>query len=84
MELNIHKSVLHRYNPSNKALLLINTVSGNKQGFSKRYINGADQAKTLYAKIGYPSVKYFRWIVQIQQIVDCPVTVQDIDIAHSI
>ena len=33
--------------------------------------------KLLYAKLGYPSVKYFRWIVQSRQIIDCPVTVQD-------
>ena len=49
-----------------------------------RQINGTEQAKTLYAKLGYPSVKYYRWIVQIQQIIYCPVMVQDIEIVHTI
>ena len=30
MEFNMHKSVLHCYNPTNKAVVLINTVSENK------------------------------------------------------
>ena len=46
--------------------------------------DSAERAKPLYSKLRYSSVKYFRWIVQIQQIVDCPVAVQDIDIVHKI
>ena len=38
----------------------------------------------MYAKIGYPEVKDARWIVQSQQIIDFPVTVQGIDISHEI
>ena len=38
----------------------------------------------MYAKLGYPSVKYFKWIVQRQKIVDCTVMFQDMDIAHAI
>ena len=84
MEFKIHESEIHCYNPTDKAVLLIHNVSGNKQGFLKRHINGAEQAKNMYAKLGYPSGKYFRWIVQIRQIIDCHVTVQDIYIVHAI
>ena len=84
MEFKIHESVIHCYNPTDRAVVLINTVSVNKQWFSNRHINSAEQAKTFYSKLGYSSVKYFRWIVQIQQNVDCPVAVQDIDILHKI
>ena len=80
----MHESGIHFYNPNDNAVVLINTVSKNKQVFSKRQINGTEQSKTLYAKLGYPSVKYFRWIVQSQKLIDCPVVVQDIDIAHTI
>ena len=62
MEFKMHESGIHCCDPTDKALLLIDTVSGNKKGFSKRKINGAEQTKTLYAKLGYPSVKDFRWI----------------------
>ena len=60
MEFNMHEFLLHFYNPTDNSVVLINTISGNKQLFSNRKINGADQAKTLYAKLGYSSVKYFR------------------------
>ena len=65
-------------------MLLINTVSGNNQGFYEIKINGAEQTETLYYKLGYTSVKNFRWIVQSRKIIDCPVTVQDIEIANAI
>ena len=53
MELNIHESGLHCYNPTDKAVVLINTVSRSKQEFSNRQIKGAEQAKPLYTKLGY-------------------------------
>ena len=59
-------------------------ISGNKQGFTKRKINSTEKAKYLYDKLGYPSVKDFRWIFQSQKIIDCPVTVQDINIVNKI
>ena len=57
---NMHESGLHCYNLTNNTALLRNTISKNKQGFPKREINGTEQAKNLYAKLGYPSVKDFR------------------------
>ena len=80
----MHEYVLHFYNPTDQALVLINYVSRNKQIFSKKTINGAEQAQTLDAKLGYPSVKNFIWIVKRQQIVDYTVTVQYIYIVHAI
>ena len=67
MEFNMHASGLHCYNTTDKAVVLINTVHRNRQGFSKRKINDAEQAKTLYSKLGYPSVKYFRWIFKARK-----------------
>ena len=84
MKSKMPESLLHCYNLIDKTVLLINDVSGNKQGFLKRKINGVEQAKHLHATLMYPSVKYIMWIVQIHQIVDFPVTVQDIDIIHTI
>ena len=84
MKFKMHEYGIHFYNPTDKVMVTTTTVSENKQGFSKRQINGAEQAKTLYSKLGYPSVKYFRQIFQNKQIICCPVTVQDIDILHAI
>ena len=77
----MHEYGIYCYNPTDKAVLLMNTVSVKNQGFYKRKINGVEQPKTLYAKLGYPSVKDFRVDFSNPKIVDCPVTVQDIDIA---
>ena len=68
----MHGSGLHCYNTTDKVMVLKNTISGNMQGFYKRKINGAKQEKTLYEKLGYPPVKYFRWVFQSQKIIDCP------------
>ena len=72
------------YDRTDKLMVLINTVSENKQLFSKRQINGVEQSKTLYANFGYPSVKCFRQIFQSQKIIYCPVIVQDIYISYTI
>jgi hypothetical protein len=65
-------------------LLFVETVSGNKQGFMKRQIKGADAAWALYATLSYPSLKDYKWVIRSNQIKDCPVTVQGVDVAHTI
>jgi hypothetical protein len=48
MEFRMHKCGLHYYDPRNeKHLALVNTVSENKEGFTKRQIKGAELAQTL-------------------------------------
>jgi hypothetical protein len=36
----------------------------------------------LCAKLGCPSVKDFKWVIQSNQIKDCPATVQDVETSH--
>jgi ribosomal protein S4E len=48
MELCMHKCGLHYYDPRNeKYLAFVNTVSENKEGFTKRHIKSAELARTL-------------------------------------
>ena len=84
MHFKMHPSGLHYYDPCDTAVIMVSTVEGNKQGFTKRQIKGAEQARALYAKLGYPSIRDFKWVVQSNQIKDCPVTPQDIQVAHQI
>jgi hypothetical protein len=85
MEFKMHKSGLHYFNPKDADLTFnINTVPDNKKGFTKRQVKGAEQARTLYATLGYSSIKDFKWVIQSNQIKDCPVTVQDVTTAHNI
>lgn len=79
-----HASGFHYFDLSDEQFTFVETVSDNKRGFSKRQIKGAETAWSLYAKLGYPSVKDFRWVVWINQIKDYPVMAQDIDVAHKI
>ena len=84
MEFRQHETGLHYYQPDEENFAFISTVDNNKLGYTKQQLKGAELAKQLYATLGYPSVKDFRWMVQSNQIKDCPVTVQDIESAHKI
>jgi hypothetical protein len=85
MEFRMHKCGLHYYDPRNKNhLAFVNTVSESKEGFTKMQIKGAEIARTLYKTLSYPSMKDFKWAIRSNQIKDCPVTVQDIDMALKI
>ena len=57
MEFRMHKSGLHYYDLCNKSFAFINTVSGKKEGYTQRYIKITEVARTLYAKLCYPSWK---------------------------
>jgi len=89
MLFKMHVSGLHYYEPFNskgpvRGLTLFNNVSENKEGFTKRQIARAEVAKTLYSTLCYPSVKDFKWVIRSNQIKDCPVTVEDVDVATKI
>jgi hypothetical protein len=85
MEFRMHESGFHYYDPRKEAhLTFINTVSENKEGFTQRQIKGEDLARNLYKTLSYPSMNDFKWVIQINQIKDCPVTVQYIDMARTI
>jgi hypothetical protein len=84
MEFWMHESGLHYYDPHNDEFTFVNTVSGNKKGFTQRQIKGAEVTQTLYATLSYPSWKDFKWVISSNQIKDCPVTVQDVDVGLKI
>jgi len=78
MEFKMHSRGLHYYEPTKQDFTFINTVGKNKKAFSKRQLKGAELARTLYMTLGCPSAKDFKWVIQSNQIKDCPVTVQDV------
>ena len=75
MEFRMHKIRLHYYDLRRRFFAFINTVSGNKEGYTKRQVKVAEVAMTLYAKLCYPSWKDFKWVIRSNQTKDCPVTV---------
>jgi hypothetical protein len=85
MEFRMHKCGLHYYDPRNERhFCFLITVSENKEGFTNRQTKGAELAQTLYNTLSYPSMKDFKWVIQSNQIKECPVTVQYIDVARKI
>jgi hypothetical protein len=85
MEFKMHKSGLHYYDlKKEQHLTFVNTVSENKTGFTKRQIKCAEIARNLYKTLSYPSMKDFKWEIRSNQIKDCPVTIQDIDVTTKI
>ena len=60
------------------------TVAGNKKGFTKRQIKGAEIAKSLYTTLSYPSVKDYKWVIYSNQIKNFPVAVEDVATASKI
>ena len=85
MHFIMHPSGLHYYDPRmSDHFTFVNTVSQNMEGFSRRQVKEASVARSLYAKLSYPSWKDYRWIIRSNQIKDCPVTVQNVDDAHAI
>jgi len=84
MQFRMHSSGLHYFDPRDKSFVFFSTVAENKKDFTKRQIQRAEVAKSLYAKLAFPSPADFKWVVRSNQIKDCPVTVQDIDVATKI
>jgi hypothetical protein len=81
----MHESGLHYYDSRKEEhLTFVNTVSKNKEFFTKRQIKGAGITRTLYKTLNYPSMKYFKWVIHSNQIKDYPVTVQGINAALKI
>ena len=83
----MHSSGLHVYYPKEyekNNMVFMNTVSQNKQAFTKREIKQAKSARKLYGKLLFPSTNDFRWMIQSKQIKNYEVTVRDIDVAHEI
>ena len=72
------------HDPEGSVFCFVTTVEGNIKHFTKRQIAGAEKARMLHASLGFPSQRDFKWILQSNQIVDCPVSVQDAEVAYRI
>ena len=84
MIFRMHPSGLHIHDPEGNVFSFVTTVKGNKVHFTKRQITGAEKARMLHASLGFPSQHDFKWILQSNQIVECPVIVQDAEIVYRI
>jgi hypothetical protein len=56
------------------ALSFIQTVRGNMEGYTRREVEEARQARDVQAMVGHPTDQAFLRMVRSGMIVDCPVT----------
>ena len=59
-------------------MTLIQTVKESEEGYSKRQIKDAQEARDLCAKVGYPSPQDFQNMISENMILNCPVIVEDV------
>jgi hypothetical protein len=78
------KSGIYYHDTTNRAVVLVNTVKQNKEGFTEREFNRAKSARRALGLVGYPSPRDFKNMVRSNMINNCNVTPTDIDNAHKL
>ena len=67
-----------------QSLLFPQTVADNARFYTNRQISRAKTARDLLHATGCPSVQDLKTIIKSNSIANCPVTLDDIDIAENI
>jgi hypothetical protein len=62
--------------------MMVSTVKENLMGYTKRQIEDAKRARRLYHIVGCPTVENFKHILRQNIIKNCPVTIDDVNIAE--
>ena len=55
----MHRNGLHYHDMVNRQVTMVQTVTENEKGYSKRQLTDAKTVRDLYAKVGYPWIKDF-------------------------
>ena len=63
---------------------LVSTVKENRIGYTDRQFKDAKRARDLYHMVGCPTVENLKHILRQKIIKNCPVTIQDVNIAEKI
>ena len=79
MEFLMHDSGLHYYEPTKKDLVFLNTISKNKECFSKIKIKSDVKARELQHTLGFLTVKEVNWIFISNQIQNYSVDTKDVE-----
>jgi hypothetical protein len=69
---------------SNIGLMLVNTVRGNFEGYTRKEIERAREARHIQGMIANPTEREFSAMMHEKLLANCPVTVQDVNNAHHI
>jgi hypothetical protein len=75
---------LYYHDTTNRAVVMVNTVNGNREGFTNRAVRAAKQSRRALGMVGYPSERDFKNMVSSNMILNCPVKPEDISAANKI
>ena len=78
------KNGLYYHDTENRQVVMMNSQLENSEFYTKRQVQRAKQARNLYQMIGYPSINDYKNAIKYKYLDDCPVTIQDIEIAEDI
>ena len=79
-----HPSGLYVHDITDREVIFLQTVEGNKSKYSDRQYRRAVRATEVYAKVGCPSINDYKSLIKNGLINNCPVTLEDIKIAEDI
>jgi len=79
-----HSSGLHYYDPLREDFSFVVTVADNMALFNKLQVLGADKARTFNACLAFPLLSDYKWILGSGQVDECPVSMEDAEIAQKI
>ena len=75
---------LYFHGTCHREVVLVNTVRKDMEGFTCRKIEGAKEAISGLARVGYPSEVDYNNIIRSEMIRNFPITPTDINTAHKI
>ena len=80
----MHPDGLHYHNTRQTELVMVNTVAENEEGYTKHQLQEAKVAREVQAVVGSPSTKDLKTMLDSNQIMNCPVTLEHVDRAERI
>jgi hypothetical protein len=78
------QSGLYYHATENHAVVMVNTVAENVEGYTQREHDDAKQARQVLGMVGYHSNKDFNNMVRSNMIKNCPVTSKSVSAANKI
>ncbi len=69
---------------SNIGLMLVNTVRGHFEGYTRHDVKRAREARRIQGMIANPTEREFAGMVREKLLTNCPITVHDVENANQI
>ena len=70
--------------PEKDHLHVVKTIRENYEGFTKKQVQRANEARHIMLMTGVPTERAFEIMVRLNQLQDCPVNIDDVKNAHLI